>query len=155
MLDDHYKLKDLDEKMLGTGVVTFALVVRSCEKALAQYGMSFGEFAILWYLSGLKEEINLSQVKRSTFLYSGANITKVTEKLVQKNYINRRENPLSRREKLVKITPSGAKFFGKVITAVRKTYGPILKGVSKSAKEGCLKDMNTMIRNLLEIVSPE
>ncbi len=81
------------------------------EKALAQYGMSFGEFAILWYLSGLKEEINLSQVKRSTFLYSGANITKVTEKLVQKAYINRRENPMSRREKLVKITPIGAKFF--------------------------------------------
>lgn len=154
MLDDHYKLKDLDEKMLGTGVVTFALVVRNCEKALGQYGMSFGEFAILWYLSGLKNEINLSQVKRSTFLYSGANITKVTEKLVQKGYINRRENPLSRREKLVKITPSGAKFFGKVIASVRKTYGPILKGVSKSAKESCLKDMNTMFGNLLEIASP-
>ena len=155
MLDDYVKLRGLDETLCGSGIIAFALVTRNFEKTMMRFGTSFGEFAILWYLSNMKEEINLSQVKQNTFLYSGANITKVTEKLVQKGFINRRENPVSRREKLVKITPAGNKFVSRVMSKIRKMYGSILKSLTVNSKEKCLKDLNIILGNMIEMAGME
>lgn len=150
MIEERLNLKDIDGNILFHGAIVFALVTRAGERILKGYGLSTGEFAVLMHLNATKEEINLSQVKHNTFLFSGASITKVAEKLLNKGFITRRENPKSRREKLVKVTPSGEKFTTKVLQAYRENYPKVLKGLSQSSKERLLKDLKTLFGNITD-----
>ena len=151
MIEKRLNLKDIDANILFHGVIVFALVNRVAERILKKFGMSTGEFAVLLHLNATKEEINLSQVKQNTFLFSGASITKVAEKLLNKGFITRRENPRSRREKLVKVTSSGEKLTAKVLQAYKSNYPKIMEGLSQSAKDRLLKDLKIIFGNITDI----
>ncbi len=151
MLESRIKIKDLDETIIGLCIIDGGLLARKFEKIMAHRGLTFGDFSVLRQLYVDKGEMNLRSVKSATILFSGASITKVTDKLVKKGYINRRENPLSRREKLVKITPSGERLAEDVIRDARKQYGAILAGLNRPAKEQTAKALKLMTRNILEM----
>jgi len=151
MIEERLNLKDIDANILFHGAIAFVLVTRAGERILKGYGLSTGELAVLMHLNATKKEINLSQVKQNTFLFSGASITKVAEKLLNKGFITRRENPRSRREKLVKITPSGEKLTTKVLQAYDENYPKVMKGLSQSAKERLLKDLKIIFENITDI----
>ena len=151
MIEERLNLKDIDGNILFHGVIVFALVNRAAERILKGYDLSTGEFAVLMHLNATKKEINLSTVKQNTFLFSGASITKVAEKLLNKGFITRRENPRSRREKLVKVTPSGEKLTTKVLQAYKENYPKIMKGLSQSSKDRLLKDLKIIFSNVTDI----
>jgi DNA-binding MarR family transcriptional regulator len=151
MIEDRIKVEGIDELIIFYGVTGFALTMRIAEKLLREYDMSLGEYAVLLQLSSRKEEINLSQVKENTYLFSGASITKVAEKLLNKGCITRRENPKSRREKLVKITPAGDKILAKVLRMFRSRYPEVLKGLSPAYKDKFLKELKNIFANVIEI----
>ncbi len=138
VLEENFKLSDMDSKLFAYGFVTISLAVSNMEDFLGKYGLSMGEFSMMWHLRGVKDELNLKQVKENTLIYSGASITKVADKLVQKAYITRRENPASRREKLVKITPAGAKVISKAVNDAKKVYAGYFKNLSANDKRALL-----------------
>ena len=149
VLEDNFQLSDMDTKVFAYGFVTTSLAVSVMENFLGRYGLSMGEFSMLWHLKGAKNELNLKQVKENTLIYSGASITKVADKLVHKGFITRRENPASRREKLVKITPSGSKLCGKVLGDSKKVYAGFFKGLSGTDKRSLLDYYKTVFVNVL------
>jgi DNA-binding MarR family transcriptional regulator len=151
MLEQRLNLTDIDSKVIFTGVVTFALIMRIGEKKLKEFDLSLGEFGVLLTLNSHKKEINLSTVKQNAYLFSGASITKVAEKLLTKGYITRRENPKSRREKLVRITPSGEKLIEKIMQVLSTLYPAVLEGVKESTKSRLLKDINDIMANVVEM----
>jgi DNA-binding MarR family transcriptional regulator len=148
MIDDRLYAKDLDESIIAYHIVGGGLLIRMFEKIMSQYDLSTGEYAVLRHLTNQKSEMNLRAVKEATFLLSGASITKVTEKLYKKGFITRRENPLSRREKLIKITPTGEKMADSMLKETRKLNGTILAGLNQSAKEKALKALRQISQNV-------
>jgi DNA-binding MarR family transcriptional regulator len=82
-------------------------------------------------------------------MYSGASITKVADKLLHKGYITRRENPLSRREKLIKVTPAGERIANKVLADVKKAFKPVVKGLTASERNQLLKFLKVLLDNVL------
>jgi DNA-binding MarR family transcriptional regulator len=151
MLEKRLNIKDLNSNVIFHGVVTFALVMRYGEKKLREFDLSLGEFGVLLTLNGHKNEVNLSHVKKNAFLFSGASITKVAEKLLTNGYITRRENPKSRREKLVKITPSGEKILERILQLFNTLYPDILDGLKDPAKTRLVKDLKVIMANVLEL----
>ena len=93
------------------GVTAFSVDMKMTEKLAATSGLSIRDIIILTYLHSCKEEINLSVLKKGVRQLSGASITKIIDELVQNGFLNRRENPKSRREKLVRITSKGERIF--------------------------------------------
>lgn len=151
MIEERLNIVDIDANILFHGSIAFALVTRAGERILKGRGLSSGEFSVLLHLNAHKKEINLSMVKQNTFLLSGASITKVAEKLMHKGYITRRENPKSRREKLVKITTAGEKLTAKVLQAYKAQYPKVLRNLSSSAKERLLKDLKIIFNNIMDL----
>lgn len=151
MIEERLNIVDIDTNILFHGSIAFALVTRAGERILKEHGLSSGEFAVLMHLNAHKTEINLSRVKQNTFLFSGASITKVAEKLLHKGCITRRENPKSRREKLVKITSAGEKLTVKVLKAYKVQYPKVLHNLSSSAKERLLKDLKIIFNNIMDL----
>ena len=138
ILEETLQMDDVNTKVFAYGFITLNLTVTAVENFLGQYGLSMGEFTVMWYLQGVKEEINLKAVKEGTLIYSGASITKVADKLLHKGFITRRENPASRREKLVKSTPAGMKLCSKVLNESKKVFGDFVAGMSAPDKRQLL-----------------
>jgi DNA-binding MarR family transcriptional regulator len=151
MIEERVKTDDINELIVLYGVISFALTMRIAERLLKEYKMSLGEYSVLLQLGAAKKEMNLSQVKQNTYLFSGASITKVAEKLLNKAYVTRRENPASRREKLVKITATGEKALAKVQRTFKSRYPSLLNGFSPNAKDRLLKDLKAYFTNVMEM----
>jgi DNA-binding MarR family transcriptional regulator len=151
LIEERLNIREIDANILFHGCITFALVNRLAEDILRKLGLSSGESAVLLHLNAQGKEINLSQVKQNTFLFSGASITKVAEKLMRKGLITRRENPKSRREKLVKITPAGEKLVTKVLLSYKAQYPKVLDNIPSSSKDRLLKDLKTIFNNVMAL----
>ena len=107
MLDKVVDLGNQNERVMATGAVAFFIYLHQAEKAASKFGLGFGDMIVLKHLDSRKDEIILRQLKDNIMMLSGASITKIIDKLFSLGYTERRENPDSRREKLVKITASG------------------------------------------------
>ena len=150
-LENSFELPDLDSKVFAYGYVAFSIARDLVEDFVGRYGLSIGEHTMLWHLRVTKGEVNLKEVKDSTYVYSGASITKVADKLLHKGYITRRENPASRREKLVKITPAGTKVCVQVLKNIRKVYGSFFSAFPATEKRKMLKHFSTFLDTVLKL----
>lgn len=150
-LEESLQLGDMNTKVFAYGFVTLSLMSSAVEDFLGRYELSMGEFTVLWHLRNKKEELNLKQVKENTLIYSGASITKVADKLLHKGYITRRENPASRREKLVKATPAGVKLCTKVLGDVKKVFSEFLVGLSATDKRQLVNYYKVLFENVLKM----
>jgi len=148
MIEERLTLENSDEKVMVTGATAFSLYMHNAEKLAVASGLSYGDIIVLRHLHGRKEEINLRMLKESVMMLSGASITKITDKLVQKGYINRRENPKSRREKLIKITPAGEKAFAKLNKEVLMLSDKATKGFSSAEKNRLFNDLKVILTNM-------
>ena len=151
MPEERLALENQNQKVMSNGAVTFFLYLNKAEKYAGEYGLSFGDMVVLRYLYGLKDEINLSQLRDGVMMLSGASITKITEKLVQRGVLARRENPKSRREKLVKITPKGRKLYARLMKQIHKLNTRATKGLNSAEKSRFVKVLNAIQGNLINL----
>ena len=148
MIEEKLTLENPDEKVMVTGATAFSIYMHNAEKLGAASGLSYGDIIVLRHLHGRKEEINLKTLKENVMMLSGASITKITDKLVQKGYIHRRENPKSRREKLVRITPNGEKAFAKLKKEVFALNDKATKGLASTDKSRLFSDLKAILANM-------
>ena len=150
MLKGRFGYDDINEEVVGHGVISFMLIHRLIERVVEKSGVSFGEFIVLMHLRGRKDEINLNQLKQGLIIFSGASITKIVEKLVMAGFITRRVNPTSRREKLIKATPTGRKIIEKLANNLKKLNEEVVKGFDAAQKRQMLTICESVLRNALE-----
>ena len=144
-------LDAMNIRVLAFGYFTFALFEQVVADVIARYGLNMGEFTVLWLLHNSKKEINLTQVKEGTMKYSGASITKIADLLLEKGYITRRENPRSRREKLIRATPAGEKTAVQALAEIDKLNGPLMKGLSGTERRDLLKSLKVIFENIISV----
>jgi len=142
------KLDELNIRVLAFGYFTFALFEQVATDVISHYDLNMGEFTVLWLLRNSKKEINLKMVKEGTLKYSGASITKISDALIARGYITRRENPSSRREKLVRATPAGMKVANQALADIDKLSGPLMKGLSATESRDLLKSLKAIFENI-------
>jgi DNA-binding MarR family transcriptional regulator len=151
VIEERLVLENLNEKIMVTGTTACHLYLQHAEKAAGVLGFSFGEMVVLRHLRGRKEEMNLRTLKENVLMLSGASITKITDKLVRKGYIKRRENPASRREKLVKITPKGEKVFSKLMEEIHQLNTIVLKGFTVADKKHFYNGLKKLLDRVVEL----
>jgi DNA-binding MarR family transcriptional regulator len=89
------------------------------QKYLAEYGLSFSQFAILKYLM-LREGTPIRQVDiEKFFLLSNPTVTGILNNLEKKDLIERRPNPDDGRSKLIVLTEK-ARAFDPQLDAIRE-----------------------------------
>ena len=148
MVKNRLTSESQNERIMESSAVTYSLYLHSAEEHTGSIGLSFGDLIVLKHLYVQTDEINLSQLRDSVVMLSGASITKITEKLLQKGFIARRENPKSRREKLVKITANGKKAFTKLMKSIRKLNSVVLGGLTSAEKNNFLKMLGKIQANI-------
>jgi DNA-binding MarR family transcriptional regulator len=151
MIEERLSLENSDEKVMVTGATAFSLYMHNAEKLAAATGLSYGDIIVLRHLHGRRDEINLRTLKENVMMLSGASITKITDKLVQKGYIHRRENPKSRREKLIKITQNGEKAFARLNKEISTLNEKAVKGFSSADKNSLFSDMKVILTNMFNV----
>ena len=148
MIEEKLSFENLDEKVMVTGATAYSVYMHNAETLAAAEGLSYGDIIVMRHLHGRKEEINLRTLKESVMMLSGASITKITDKLVTKGYIHRRENPKSRREKLIRITPNGEKAFAKLKKEIFALNEKALKGLTAADKSRIFGDLKVVLANM-------
>jgi len=82
---------------------------------LEKYGLTVVQFNLLMLSAYFNQGKGLSQIEISKHLIvSASNITKLVEKSVRAGLLTRRQNPQSRRENIICITPKGQKLVDQV-----------------------------------------
>lgn len=150
MLKERFGYDDINEEVVGHGVISFMLIHRLIERVVEKSGVSFGEFMALMHLRGRKEEINLNRLKQGLIIFSGASVTKIAEKLVLGGLITRRVNPSSRREKLIKATPAGRRMIDSLAGNLKKLNKEVVKGFSAAQKRQMLDICKAVLQNAME-----
>jgi len=150
MLKERFGYDDVNEEVVGHGVISFMLIQRLIERVVEKSGISFGEFMVLMHLRGAKGEMNLNQVKQGLIIFSGASITKVVEKLVNNGYVTRRVNPASRREKLIKATSAGRRLIERLVNGLKELNENVLEGFSPAEKSEMLVICARVLQNAIK-----
>lgn len=100
------------------------------ERALLDYGLGFPEQLVLMYLA------NCANVNQETFanhfMIDKGSIAKTISKLEEKNLIERIENPVNKREKLIKLSADGAAILGIMEDALKQWNKIIYDGLTKA-----------------------
>lgn len=103
-----------------------AVVERQLETKLKdRYNLSFSQFRVLTALAQTGETAQRPLV--AELGQSAALVTRQVEALVKRGLVHQQQNPASRRESLVKLTPKGARAAGEVAESVQKWQAEALE----------------------------
>lgn len=84
----------------------------------------------------------------STLACDASNVTGIVDRLLQHDYIKREENPKDRREKMITLSPKGAKICEKISESFISGQPQALQALSK-------EDKDTLLSLLSKVISSE
>lgn len=98
------------ENIIYVMALIYEAYMDKVSKYLAQYKLSPAKFNLLMIVRHQGGEEGITQVAISErLIVSAGNITGLVERLVKDGLITRKQNPKSRRENIIKITPKAEK----------------------------------------------
>ena len=141
-------------KIMDTIMNNFSIIVRYsrifCERKGVEYGIGFPEQIILMYLTE-HGPVNQDTIARHYMIDKGA-ITKTVSKLEEKGFIERRENPDDKREKILTISDKGNGAMSGMGTNLEEWYKVIFDGISPQEIEMTQKIVDKMAANAIKAV---
>lgn len=119
-----------------------SIIVRYCrtfaERKLKEFDLSFGEQVIIMFLSQ-HENVNQDTISKRYMIDKGM-IAKTLNKLEQKGFIMRKQNPNNKRENIISLTQKG--------TDILNNMGDILKEWNEILYEGMSEEEITCVKRL-------
>lgn len=127
-----------------------SIIVRSCrsftERKLREYDLTFGEQIIVMFISA-HENVNQDTISR-TFMIDKGMVAKTLNKLEQKGYIVRRQNPDNKRENIVSLTQRGADVLIHMGTVYKEWNDILYEGMSEEEIAYVTKLTEKMAKNV-------
>ena len=113
-------------------------------KALKEYGVTEPQYNVLRILRGAKgEPITVGDIL-DKMVQRSSNITRIVDKLVVKNYVNRKECPTNRRKMDITITEEGTDILKQLDTKVHAFHQPFINKLDKEE----LNTLKSLIQKL-------
>lgn len=132
----------------------FSIIVRYsrifCERKGVEYGVGFPEQIILMYLAE-HGPVNQDTIARHYMIDKGA-ITKTVSKLEEKGFVQRRENPDDKREKILFISDKGSKIISGMESNLEEWNKVIFEGITPQEIELMQKVVDMMAANAIRAV---
>jgi MarR family transcriptional regulator, transcriptional regulator for hemolysin len=130
----------------------FSIIVRYsrifCERKGACYGVGFPEQVILMYLSE-HGPVNQDTIARFYMIDKGA-IAKTANRLEEKGFVERHENPDDKREKILSISDKGMGMIAGMHTNLEEWNGVLYEGISPQELETAQKVVSIMATNAIK-----
>ena len=103
------------ENIIYVLALIYNLANQKAEEYFAQYKLNVAKFNVLMLAAFRNKGKGITQVEMAkSLIASASNITKIAEELKKRGLISRTQNPLSRRENLIRITPAGRKLIDNI-----------------------------------------
>lgn len=114
----------------------YNILLRNLEKIFQPYKLSASQFNILMTIKHQAPQEGISQVDiGKQLLVCTANITKITDKLLNQEYITRKTNPKDRRYNLLKITDKGSNLLDEIWKVYIKEVERLTQSLEQNEKE--------------------
>lgn len=127
-----------------------SIIVRSCrsftEKKLREYDLTFGEQIILMFISA-HENVNQDTISKAFKIDKGM-VAKTLNKLEQKGYIMRKQNPDNKRENIISLTQQGTDILIHMSTVLKEWNDILYEGMSKEDIAYVTKLIEKMAENV-------
>jgi DNA-binding MarR family transcriptional regulator len=139
-----------DDSLLQLISMTAQVMRSFADQWLKKYDLTLEQLKILKTM-----DVEDGQTQSSLCLVtrkSAANITRLLDRLENKNYVERRKNPEDRRASLVFLTPEGLRIREKVRDGFDEMRGAILQDIDPAKYEQTIDVLN-MIKDRVENVS--
>ena len=132
----------------------FSILVRYsrifCERKGTEYGVGFPEQIILMYLAE-HGPVNQDTIARHYMIDKGA-IAKTVNKLEEKGFIQRHENPDDKREKILSLSEKGRGIITEMSANLDDWYKVIFEGITPQEIELTQKVVDMMAANAIRAV---
>lgn len=115
------------------------------ERRLAELNIGFTEHSILVFINKA-DVLNQEQIAKHFMLDKGA-VAKALNKLEEKNYITRQENPNNKREKLIQITEHGRSIMGLLNDELMEWHNCLFRGLSQDEIEEFKNTIEKVAKN--------
>lgn len=113
-------------------------------KVLKEFGVTEPQFNVLRILRGAKgEPVTVGDIL-DKMVQRSSNITRIVDKLVAKNYVNRKECPTNRRKMDITITEEGADILKQLDKKVHAFHQPFINKLDKEE----LNTLKSLIQKL-------
>jgi DNA-binding MarR family transcriptional regulator len=117
-----------------------SIIVRYCrtftERKLREFDLSFGEQIIIMFLSA-HENVNQETISK-TYMIDKGMVAKTLDKLEQKGFIQRRQNPDNKRENIISLQQKGIDILITMSDILEEWNEILYEGISKEDIE-CMK----------------
>ena len=127
-----------------------SIIVRYCrifaEKKLKEFDLSFGEQIIIMFLS-VNENVNQDTISKKYMIDKGM-IAKTLNKLEQKGFIMRRQNPDNRRENIISLTENGRGILDHMRVVLKEWNEILYEGMSDEEIASVKKLTGKMVDNV-------
>jgi len=132
----------------------FSIIVRYsrifCERKCTDYGVGFPEQVILMYLSE-HGPVNQDTIARFYMIDKGA-IAKTANRLEEKGFVERHENPDDKREKILSISVKGKGIIAGMRASLEEWNKIVFQGISPQEVETAQKVVSMMAANAIKAV---
>ncbi|MBE6486410.1 MAG: MarR family transcriptional regulator [Methanosphaera stadtmanae] len=119
------------------------------KKTMIQLNITKGEFPFLMllYVKGNKSQKEIAD----TFIFSEANVAKITRNLEDKNLIKKEVDDNNRRKKIVALTSEGKKTCKKIIETEKEWENQVTKNISNEKKDILKEILNEILKESFEV----
>ena len=132
----------------------FSIIVRYsrifCERKGADYGVGFPEQIILMYLNE-HGPVNQDTIAKFYMIDKGA-IAKTANRLEEKEFVERHENPDDKREKILSISVKGKGIIAVMSASLEEWNKIVFQGISPQELETAQKVVSMMAANAIKAV---
>ena len=120
-------------------------------RRLRDVNVGYTEHSILMYLNQ-SDVMNQEQIAKYFMLDKGA-VAKALNKLEEKNYITRSDNPLNKREKLIKITEQGQNIMSFLRDELQEWHNYLFEGLTSTELENFKNTIQKIAVNAAKIIN--
>lgn len=119
------------------------------KKTMIQLNITKGEFPFLMllYIKGNKSQKEIAD----TFIFSEANVAKITRNLEDKHLIKKEVDENNRRKKIVALTVKGKKTCEKIIETEKEWENKVTKNISIENKEILKETLSEILKESLKV----
>lgn len=127
-----------------------SIIVRYCrtfaERKLKEFDLSFGEQIILMFLS-MHKDVNQETISKRYMIDKGM-VAKTLNRLEQKDFIMRKQNPDNKRENIISLTQKGTGILDYMNTVLKEWNEMLYEGMSKEEIEDVKRLTKKMVSNV-------
>ncbi|MCF0147549.1 MAG: MarR family transcriptional regulator [Clostridium sp.] len=127
-----------------------SVILRYCrnftEKRLKEFDLTFGEQMTLLFLSK-NDNVNQDTISKKFMIDKGM-VAKTLNKLEEKAFIMREQNPYNKRENIISLTEKGASIIDNIRTVFDEWNKILFEGISEEEKDYFRKIIGKMAKNI-------